>query len=136
MQTSDRQIDTLIQKNDSDMQDSKTNPKNAEDVSVFDKKRLRGYQVMTFILTFLNYASLHTTRSMWSSATKDIEKLYGFTTKQIAMVDMWFLLAYSIGGIFLCQIADKYEKRRIIVLQYTIVAAITSCLGLCMFIPK
>ena len=55
-----------------------------------------------FTLTFVNYAVLHTTRSMWSSATKDIENMYeGFDTNNIALMNMCFLTSYSVGGFFL-----------------------------------
>ena len=54
-----------------------------------------------FALTFANYAALHTTRASWSSATKDIKDLYGFTTAQLSMIDTFFLVSYSIGNIFL-----------------------------------
>lgn len=90
---------------------------------------------MMFIITFLNYSVLHTTRSMWSSATKDIQKVYGFSTQQLALVDTWFLLAYSIGVMFLSQIADKFQKRKIIIVMYTIVALLTASTGMCMWIP-
>lgn len=72
---------------------------------------------------------------MWSSATKDIQLLYNFETTQVALIDFWFLLAYSIAGIFLCQIVDKFNKPKVILIQYTTVAVIVSCLGMCMWIP-
>lgn len=78
---------------------------------------------------------MHTTRSMWSSATKDIQVLYNFETNQVALIDFWFLLAYSIAGIFLCQMVDKFDKPKFIFAQYSTVAVIVSCLGMCMWIP-
>lgn len=82
-----------------------------------------------FALTFVNYSVLHCTRAIWSAATKDFKTLYGFTTNQVAAMNMCFLLSYSIGGIFLGQLADKYPKRKLIFAIYTSVALVIFILG-------
>lgn len=82
-----------------------------------------------FALTFVNYSVLHCTRAIWSAATKDFQTLYGFTTDEIAAMNMCFLLSYAIGGIFLGQLADKYPKRKLIFVIYSCVALVVFTLG-------
>jgi sugar phosphate permease len=67
-----------------------------------------------FILTFFNYAILHATRSAWSLATGDLTSYYGFQTGTIADMNATFLFFYSLGGIFLGHMADKFRKSRLI----------------------
>ena len=93
------------------------------------------YQVLMFALTFCNYASLHATRSIWSSATHDIKDIYSLEDQSIANINMCFLLTYAIGGIFMGQLADKYPKRKLIFALYTIIATLVAILGLMSFIP-
>lgn len=82
-----------------------------------------------FALTFTNYAVLHVTRSVWSAATKDMEVLYGFSTEQVAYMNMCFLLSYSIGGILISQLADKYQKKVLIAVLYTAISITTCAIG-------
>ena len=84
-------------------------------------------QAFMFGLTFTNYAVLHVTRSVWSAATKDMELLYGFSVEQVAYMNMCFLLSYSVGGILISQLVDKYEKKLLIAVLYTLIS-LTNCL--------
>ena len=84
---------------------------------------------MMFGLTFINYAVLHCTRSIWSAATKDFQKLYDFSVPEVAAMNMCFLLSYSIGGIFLGQLADQFQKPKLIFVIYSSVAVVVFALG-------
>jgi sugar phosphate permease len=55
-----------------------------------------------FGLTFLNYAVLHATRSVWSAATKDFLDIYSeaFSKEDIADINMTFLACYGLGSFF------------------------------------
>lgn len=88
-----------------------------------------------FLLTYTNYAILHATRSAWSVATGDLKIIYGFTTDQISNINADFLLFYSIGGIVLGGLGDRYKKNRLIFVMYLMIAIVMVGLGCVMFIP-
>lgn len=87
-----------------------------------------------FALTFFNYAILHATRSAWSLATSDLTSYYSFTTGTIADMNATFLFFYSLGGVFLGHMADKYGKSRLIFCQYSMIALVQISLGSLMFV--
>ena len=89
-----------------------------------------------FALTFMNYAALHATRSIWSSATKDFITDYNFSEDTIAYMNICFLTAYAFGATFLSQFADQFPKKQLIIVQYTIVAMIMCVLGSLSFVDK
>jgi hypothetical protein len=88
------------------------------------KCRRIAYQLTMFSITFLNYAILHATRSAWSIASSDLTSYYGFSTSTIADMNATFLFFYSLGGIFLGHLADKYGKSRLIFCQYSMIALV------------
>jgi len=75
-----------------------------------------------FLITFMNYAVLHASRSVWSAATKDFKTIYDFSVPQIAYMNSCFLGAYAVGGIFTGQLADKYRLKFFIPAMYTAIA--------------
>ena len=91
---------------------------------------------MIFCMTFFNYAVLHATRSIWSAATKDIEKNYGFEHTNIANMNSCFLVSYGLGNIFMGQLADKYSKKKLIPVLYALIALNVFVIGCLSFIPK
>jgi len=48
----------------------------------------------------MNYAVLHSTRSVWSSATKGFTTLYPISADQIANMNSCFLVSYGVCGFF------------------------------------
>ena len=100
-----------------------------------DSCRRISYQLTMFFLTFFNYAILHSTRSAWSLATSDLTSYYEFRTGLIADMNATFLFFYSLGGIFLGHLADKYAKPRLIFVQYTMIAMVQISLGCLMYVP-
>jgi len=87
-------------------------------------------QLSVFLLTAVNYAVLHATRSSWSLATKDFEDLYGFSTGAVANLNATFLFFYSAGGLFLSTLGDRYNKKKLICFMYTLIALVEVALGL------
>ena len=65
------------------------------------------HQAGIFVLTYLNYMSVHMLRSIWSSATKDLEKLYGFTTDTVADLNIVNLSFYAASAVLLGRVADN-----------------------------
>ena len=59
------------------------------------------------MLTYLNYMSIHMARSIWSSATKDLEKLYNFSTDDIAEINIVNLSFYATFAVILGRFADS-----------------------------
>ena len=55
-----------------------------------------------FTITFMNYAVLHASRSVWSAATKDLTNIYpdAINNDIIANMNTCFLLSYGFGGFF------------------------------------
>ena len=54
-----------------------------------------------FILAYCNYAVLHSTRSVWSAATKDFKTIYDFSNKQISNMNACFLGFYALSSLVL-----------------------------------
>ena len=81
-----------------------------------------------FALTYINYATLHASRSIWSAGTKDL-KTY-FSQDEIALMNGLFLGFYAVGGIFTGQLADKYPKRYLLLLMFLMVALSMFTLGI------
>ena len=75
-----------------------------------------------FAITFTNYAALHATRSIWSAATKDFKTTFNFNDQQIASMNSTYLTLYAVCGIFTGQLADKFPKRKLILVIYSLVA--------------
>ena len=86
-----------------------------------------------FMITYLNYGILHSTRSSWSMASKDIKDLYNFNTNAISDMNATFLFTYSLGGIFLSHLGDVYDKRKLIFIMYILIAMVVAALGYLMF---
>ena len=82
-----------------------------------------------FLLTYLNYAILHSTRSSWSLATKDFKNVYNFSTNTVFDLNATFLTLYAIGGFFMSHLGDVYGKRKYIFIMYTLIAIIEVILG-------
>lgn len=101
-----------------------------------ERQRLLFYQSVVFIITYLNYAMLHATRSVWSSGTKDFKRLYGFEEYLTGAMTTCFLLFYGVGGFFTGQLADKYRKGRLIFFLYMAISATVCLLGLLRYVPK
>ena len=89
-----------------------------------------------FLLTYLNYAVLHATRSSWALATENFENVYGFSRNIIFDMNATFLTFYSIGGFFMSHLGDIYNKRKLILVMYTLIAIIEVILGSLMFVPQ
>lgn len=91
-----------------------------------------------FAITFLNYAVLHATRSVWSAATKTIEIVYDgeITQDDIAGMNTAFLACYGIGGFFTGQLADKFKKRKLIFALYSLITLSMVGLGLLSLAPE
>jgi sugar phosphate permease len=55
-----------------------------------------------FGITFMNYAVLHASRSVWSAATKDLTLIYpeAINNDIIANMNTCFLISYGVGGFF------------------------------------
>ena len=70
--------------------------------------KLIGLQLLMFAITFINYAALHATRSIWSSATKDFIREFNFTKYDVASMNSTYLTCYAVCGIFTGQLADKF----------------------------
>ena len=87
-----------------------------------------------FLITYVNYGILHATRSAWSLASKDLITLYGFEKGTVSYMNATFLFFYALGGFFLSHLGDKYSKRKLIALMYTLIALIEVILGLLAFI--
>ena len=94
------------------------------------------YQFGMFALTFFNYACLHSTRSVWSAATKDLISLYDFSVSDIAKMNSIFLFAYSAGGVAFGQLADRYKLKYLIPVLYTLIALSISSLGVLHYVLK
>ena len=82
-----------------------------------------------FAITFINYAALHATRSIWSSATKDFKSKFNFSMADVTTMNSTYLICYAVCGIFTGQLADKYQKRKLIPVMYTCVATVMLCLA-------
>ena len=82
-----------------------------------------------FLLTYLNYGILHATRSSWALATKDFKDVYGFSSTVVSDMNATFLIFYSIGGFSLSHLGDVYNKRKLILTMYTLIAVIEVALG-------
>lgn len=87
-----------------------------------DNRALYANRMIIFIITFLNYAILHACRSVWSTATQNLDttgdKKGFFTTNDISNINTAFLASYGIGGFFTGQLADKVRKRFLIFWLY------------------
>eukprot|EP00347_Sterkiella_histriomuscorum_P013119 403365944 len=94
------------------------------------------FQAFIFILTFCNYAVLHTTRAAWSNATPQIKTLYSFDSKLISYMNSSFLFCYAMMGIFSGHLADKYKKNRFIIIAYTLIGINVICVGCLQYINK
>ena len=94
------------------------------------------FQGAMFLLTFINYAILHSTRSSWALATKDFKDVYGFSPNTVSDLNATFLFFYSVGGFFLSHLGDMYDKRKLILIMYTLIALIEVTLGSLQFIPQ
>jgi sugar phosphate permease len=59
-------------------------------------------QALMFVITFMNYAVLHASRSVWSAASKDFTKIYpdAIDKDKIAYMNTCFLFSYGVGGFF------------------------------------
>jgi sugar phosphate permease len=88
--------------------------------------------VCMFALTYVNYATLHATRAIWSAATKDLKTF--FSTDEIALMNGLFLASYAVGGIFTGQLADKYPKRLLLLLIFMLVGLLLFALGAMMMV--
>ena len=88
-----------------------------------------------FLLTYLNYAILHATRSSWALATKDFKDVYGFSSTTVSDMNATFLGFYSVGGFTLSHLGDIYNKRKLILAMYTLIALVELLLGSLQFIP-
>lgn len=86
-----------------------------------------------FALTYINYATLHASRSIWSAATKDLKNF--FSQDEIALMNGLFLGFYAVGGIFAGQLADKYPKKLLLLLMFTLVALSMFGLGFLIMVP-
>ena len=118
---------------------SVTNAEESEAISVLtrgkiisqrvSKCRRVSYQLAMFGLTFINYAILHATRSAWSLATSDLMDLYNFSETQVAYMNATFLFFYSLGGFFLSSLGDRYNKKKLILTMYSLIAIVVTTLG-------
>jgi sugar phosphate permease len=88
-----------------------------------------------FMLSYANYAVLHATRSAWSLASKDLISEYGFKEGTVSDMNATFLGFYAAGGFFLSTLGDRYDKRKLIVVMYSLIALVEVALGLIGFIP-
>ena len=89
-----------------------------------------------FLLTYLNYAVLHSTRSSWALATTDFKNVYQFSSTTVSDMNATFLTFYSIGGFLMSHLGDIYNKRKLILVMYTLIAIIEVILGSPMFVPQ
>ena len=88
-----------------------------------------------FLLTYINYAVLHSTRSSWALATTDFKTVYHFYSNTVSDMNATFLTFYSIGGFFMSHLGDVYNKRKLILTMYTLIALVEVALGSLMFVP-
>lgn len=101
-----------------------------------ERKRLLFYQIIMFLITYLNYTMLHATRAVWSAGTKNFKTLYHFDDKDITIMNTCFLGFYGCGGFFTGQLADKYKKGRLIFVLYTCIAITVCSLGMLKYVPS
>jgi sugar phosphate permease len=87
-----------------------------------------------FTLTYVNYGILHATRSAWSLASRDFITLYGFKEGTVSDMNATFLFFYAIGGFFLSHLGDRFSKRKLIAVMYTLIAIVEVILGSLAFI--
>ena len=88
-----------------------------------------------FSLSYSNYAILHATRSAWSLVSKDLISLYGFKEGTVSDMNATFLGFYAAGGFCLSTMGDRFDKRKLIVVMYSLIAIVEVALGLLSFIP-
>ena len=93
------------------------------------KCRTMSFQLAMFFLTYVNYGILHATRSSWALATKDFKDVYGFSPNTVSDMNATFLIFYSIGGFSLSHLGDIYDKRKLILVMYSLIALIEVILG-------
>lgn len=68
-------------------------------------------------------------------ATKDLKDYYGWSDGVVSDMNATFLFTYSLGGFFLSQLGDIYNKRKLICFMYTLIALTELGLGFLQYVP-
>ena len=82
-----------------------------------------------FLLAYTNYAALHSTRTVWSAATKDFKNIYNFSDDEVGNMNACFLGAFALSSFFLSQFADKIKLKYLIPAIWCSVAVVMCALG-------
>ena len=72
------------------------------------------YQSRNFALTALAYSSLHAARTSWSNIQNSFNQNEGITGTQFGLINMIFMLCYSLGMYFSGWLGDKINVRYLI----------------------
>ena len=72
------------------------------------------YQTKNFILTVLAYSALHAARTSWSNIQNNFNASQGTSKAQYGLINMVFLLCYSIGMYFSGWLGDKVNVKYLI----------------------
>jgi OPA family glycerol-3-phosphate transporter-like MFS transporter 3 len=75
-------------------------------------------QITVFMLTFMGYAGLHAMRTSWSYSKKILQKQDSINNEELGIVDMVFMLTYSIGLGFIGPLGDRFNRKYFIVAGY------------------
>jgi OPA family glycerol-3-phosphate transporter-like MFS transporter len=62
---------------------------------------------IVFLITFLGYASLHSSRTTWSFVSHDFADSIGKKSEYVGMMNSIFLFFYSFSNIILGQFGDR-----------------------------
>ena len=80
--------------------------------------KIKKSQLNAFFLTFITYCSFHANRKSYSLVKADIQNWDEdiFSNKYFGLLDSCFMFSYSLGLIVLGFIADKINKKKLLVL--------------------
>src|SRR4051812_45882920 len=95
------------------------------DVAPAPATRLR-----VFGVTWLSYATYYLGRKGFSIVKAQLEDVYGLTKREMAVIDMGYLAAYSVGQFAMGFLGDRIGSRRLLGLGMIAVAICVTMFGL------
>eukprot|EP00922_Rhytidocystis_sp_ex-Travisia-forbesii_P013418 GHVS01020106.1.p1 GENE.GHVS01020106.1~~GHVS01020106.1.p1 ORF type:complete len:315 (-),score=81.42 GHVS01020106.1:95-1039(-) len=91
---------------------------------------MRRKQVFVFLLTYVGYATLYSTRKPFSVVKTHIQSELNFSTYTLGTIDTAFLAAYAVGQLTLPGFADTYGYRVVLLISYLTSAVCSLVFGL------
>lgn len=78
----------------------------------------RQKQIITFVITFLNYAAVHSCRTAWSYVKPSIkaDASFGFGDTELGYLDFTFLSFYSVFLYINGSLADRFNLKGILII--------------------